>query len=231
MRARLTIVLLITGALLPWAVAQENTSAQNTNAAITRVQQQQPGSRAIRLTQTQVPPELRDVEGYPKPGSTNPEETIVVDVWSPTASVAATANEAERVKLSPDFAASALTAAFRMQSTEHQIENSIKRGFPLGEFWIQTDLEGIDDSLKLAALSVTNDADRQALQQLENQSSRLRLWSDWLIGQNRNLALTEYYISSATLDNDQRFQNSVACTKFLVSMLSSRTLADDNSCL
>ena len=54
---------------------------------------------------------------------------------------------------------------------------------------------------------------------------------DKFIGQNRNLALTEYYISSATLENDQRFQNNVACTKFLVSMLSSRTLADDNSCL
>ena len=134
-------------------------------------------------------------------------------------------------KLSADFAFAALTAAFRMQSTERGLENSIRRGFPLGELWIQTDLEGIDDSLRLAALSVTNDADRQALQQLENQNSRLRQWSDWLIDENRNLRLTEYYISASTLDSDERFQNSVACTKFLVSMLSSRTLADDNSCL
>jgi hypothetical protein len=92
----------------------------------------------------------------------------VIDVWSSATSVAGTANEMERMKLSTDFAASALTAAFRMQATERKIENSIRQSFSLGEFWIQTDLEGIDDSLRLAALSVTNDADRQALQQLEN---------------------------------------------------------------
>src|SRR5271165_3173488 len=110
-------------------------------------------------------------------------------------------------------------------------ENSIRRGFPLGEFWIQNDLAEVDDALKLAALSVSNDADQQALQELEKQSTRLRTWSDWLIDQNQHLALTEYYISSSTLDNDEQFQNSVACTKFLVSMLSSRTLGEDNSCL
>ena len=224
MRSRVMIALLVTGLLVvsgaQKTVAQEKSSAENTNSVTGRSPQQQPSSKTIRATQTQVPPESRDDKGYPQK-SDNTEEKITVEVWS----------TAEPDKLSPDFAPAALTAAFRMQSTERQIENSIKRGFPLGEFWIQTDLEGIDDSLKLAALSVTNDADRQALQQLENQNRRLRVWSDWLIGQNRNLALTEYYISSSTLDNDQRFQNSVACTKFLISMLSSRTLADDNSCL
>jgi len=59
----------------------------------------------------------------------------------------------------------------------------------------------------------------------------LTRFGDWLIDQNHNLALTEYYISSSTLDRDERFQNSVACTKFLVSMLTSRRLAADNSCL
>ena len=227
MRPRVMIALLVTGLLVvsgaQKTVAQEKSSAENTNSVTGRSPQQQPSSKTIRATQTQVPPESRDDEGYPQK-SDNTEEKITVEVWS-------TVDNAEPDKLSPDFAPAALTAAFRMQSTERKIENSIRRGFPLGEFWIQTDLEGIDDSLKVAALSVTNEADRQALQQLENQSSRLRLWSDWLIGQNRNLALTEYYISSSTLDNDQRFQNSVACTKFLISMLSSRTLADDNSCL
>jgi len=47
----------------------------------------------------------------------------------------------------------------------------------------------------------------------------------------QDLALTEYYISSSTLDDDVRFQNNVACTKLLVSMLSSRTLARNSSCL
>jgi hypothetical protein len=154
------------------------------------------------------------------------QHTITVDVWS-----SAEPTQPEPVKVSPDFAAAGLTAAFKMEYTERQIENSLRRGFPLGEFWIQNDLDAIDDSLKMAQLSVSNDADRRALQELEKQSSRLRAWSNWLIDQNRKLALTEYYISSSTLDNDERFVNSVACTKFLVSMLASRTLAENNSCL
>jgi len=158
--------------------------------------------------------------------SDNGEHTIVVNVWSKPGP-----EGPEPVKVSSAFAAAGLNAAFKMELTERKIENSIRRGFPLGEFWIQNDLAEVDDALKLAALSVANDADQQALQELEKQSTRLRTWSDWLIDQNRDLALTEYYISSSTLDNDERFQNSVACTKYLVSMLSSRTLAQTNSCL
>jgi hypothetical protein len=153
-------------------------------------------------------------------------DKITVNVWS-----SAEPPQTAPVKVSRDFAAAGLNAAFKMENTERRIENSLRRGFPLGEFWIQNDLDTIDDSLKIAELSVANDADRQALQELEKQSTRLRLWSNWLIDQNRNLALTEYYISQSTLDNDELFVNSVACTKFLVSMLSSRTLAQNNSCL
>lgn len=133
-------------------------------------------------------------------------------------------------KLSREFTIAALSAAFQMQSSERRIEQSIKRGFPLGEFWIENDLDQVDDSLRLAALNVRSDADLEALQRLQAQSSRLRLWTDWLIQANRNLQLAEYYISPSTLDNDDRFQNAVVCTQALVSMLSGRRLADDRSC-
>ncbi len=158
--------------------------------------------------------------------SDNGKHTIVVNVWSKSGP-----EGPEPVKVSSAFAAAGLNAAFKMELTERKIENSLRKGFPLGDFWIQNDLAEVDNALKLAALSVANDADQQALQELEKQSTRLRSWSDWLIDQNQHLALTEYYISSSTLDNDERFQNSVACTKSLVSMLSNRTLAQAKSCL
>jgi hypothetical protein len=154
------------------------------------------------------------------------EHTIVVNVWSKSGT-----EGPDPVKVSSAFAAAGLNGAFKMELTERKIENSLRKGFPLDEFWIQNDLAEVDDALKLAALSVANDTDQQALQELEKQSTRLRTWSDSLIDNNRHLALTEYYISSSTLDNDEQFQNSVACIKFLVSMLSSRTLAQANSCL
>lgn len=220
------IAFLIAGMLAISVFAQEN-SAQSQNSVVTQHQ----GGTEGRPLEAQKSQKERSAKGHAHQTSDNGEHTITVDVWSSAPSSAAESTEAEHVKVSRDFATAGLIAAFRMEFTERQIENSIRRGFPLGEFWIQNDLDEIDDSLKLAALSVANDTDGKALQQLEKQSSRLRLWSDWLIGENRKLALGEYYISSSALDSDERFQQSVTCTRFLVSMLTSRSLAEDNSCL
>jgi hypothetical protein len=226
MKSRWTIGLLTVCVLVISAVAQEN-SAQTPNSVVA----QQQGAAESSFSKAQTSQEEPGAKGHARQTSDSDEHTITVDVWSSASSSAAESSEPERVKMSPDFATAGLTAAFRMELTERKIENSIRRGFPLGEFWIQNDLDEIDDSVKLAALSVANDTDLKALQQLEKQSSRLRLWSDWLIDENHNLALTEYYIFSSALDSDERFQNTVACTKFLVSMLTSRRSAEDNSCL
>jgi len=172
-----------------------------------------------------------DANSHPDENSSSTGHTITVDVWSSAAPSPTSPSEAETARLSRNFAAAGLNAAFNMESTEREIENSLRRGFPLGESWIRDDLAQIDNSLRVAELSVANDSDREALQQLQQQSKRLRAWSNWLIEQNKMLALTEYYISSSTLDNDDRFQNSVACTRYLVSMLASRRLAENSSCL
>jgi hypothetical protein len=153
-------------------------------------------------------------------------DAITVNVWS-----SAEPAVPEPGKVSRQFAAAGSNAAFNMESVERKIENSLKNGFPLGDFWIQNDLRTIDNSLRMAELSVANETDREALRNLESQRTRLRLWSSWLPEQNHRLGLTEYYISSSALDNDEQFVKSVACTKFLISMLASRTLTENNSCL
>ena len=135
-------------------------------------------------------------------------------------------------KLSPRFAATALSAAARIQFAQRRITNSIRMGFPLGGgFWIQTDLDAIDDSLRAAALSATNEADRQALWQLQNETDRLRVWCEWLIDQNRNLRLANYFMSPNPLNDDERYQSTVTCNNFLMSMLASGKLQEeDRSC-
>ena len=155
----------------------------------------------------------------------------MINVWSSAKSVAGTANEMECKQLSTGFAASALTVAFRMQSTERRIENSIRRGFPLGEFWIQTDLEGIDDSLRLAAFPSPTMLIDKRCSSWKTRTVGCKL-DHWLVDANRKMQLGDYYMSASALDNDTRFQSGVACTKFFgFSMLASRRLADDNSCL
>ena len=150
----------------------------------------------------------------------NGQHTIVVEVWSSTQQMTPNPKKEDPARLSRGFAIAASDAASRLQFTERRITNSIKMGFPLGGgFWIQTDLDSIDDSLRLAALSATNDADQQVLQQLQTQTDRLRAWCDWLIEQNRSLRLANYFISPEPLDNDTEYQNTVTCTRFLLSMV------------
>jgi peptidyl-tRNA hydrolase len=213
MKQRLMATLLMTSVLVISAAAQ-NGGAQTTNSP----------------TQAQVRPESRAAEGYSHHSRDNGQGTIVVDVWSSATPDAAKPKEAEPDKLSSAFAHAAVSAAFRMQSTERKLEYCIKNRYPLNELWIQADLDSIDESLAQASVSATNDADREALQQLQSQSSRLRQWSDWLIEQNRHLRLANYYMSASGLDSDQQFQSSVGCTNFLVSMLSSGRLAENYSC-
>ena len=162
----------------------------------------------------------------------NGQHTIVVDVWSSTVETPAKPKEADPAKLSRGFAVAASDAASRLQFTERRITNSIRMGFPLGGgFWIQTDLDAIDDSLRLAALSATNEPDQQVLQQLQTQTNRLRAWSGWLIEQNRSLRLANYFISPDPLDNDEEYQNTVTCTRFLLSMVAhGRFEEEDRSC-
>ena len=160
------------------------------------------------------------------------QHTIVVDVWSSALQAPVKAKKTDPAKLSRGFAVAASDAASRLQFTERRVANSIRMGFPLGGgFWVETDLDAVDDSLRLAALSATNDADQQVLQQLQTQADRLRAWCGWLIEQNRSLRLANYFISPEPLDNDAEYQNTVTCTRFLLRMVGrGRLEQEDLSC-
>jgi hypothetical protein len=213
------ILTLMIALSLATTVAFCQTDASHGLAEIDRVQSLR---RAAEL-QPGMPPGPPAAQEHLQASRDTDEPTIKVDVWSSA--------QLDTDKLSRRFAVAALNAAARLQFTERRIANSIQMGYPLGAFWIQSDFDSIDESLRVAALSATNEADRQAFQQLDSQNQRLRLWADWLIQQNRELRLANYFISPSSLGNDEQFQNTVTCTNFLISMLASGRLAEDNSCL
>jgi hypothetical protein len=219
MKTRLVVALFMSGVLAISASATES-GAQNTNSS----------TGAALPAQAEAPIGTRVPERYTQERRYTSEDTITVDVWSSAASVAAEPKESEPDQLSLRFAHAALNAAFNMQSTERTLEHSLRRGFPISELWIQAALESIDNSLRQADLSATNDADRQALQDLQSQSTRLRTWTDWVIDAKRNMRLANYSMSASALDSDEQFQTNVGCTTFLVSMLSSRRLVEDYAC-
>lgn len=230
MKRRLTFLLLFIGPLLTSSGAQDNGSGQSTKNVIAPSLQGQSSATNIPLTQARVQP-FHNIKAHAQAGSDNGKKTIVVNVWSRAAVEEAPTNETDPAQLSPAFAVAASKAASSLQFTEGRIENSIRMGFPLGRgFWIRTDFDAIDDSLTVASLSARSDSDWQALRLLQDQTNRLRTWCDWLMDQNRNLRLADYFVSPEPLDNDEQFQNTLVCTRFLTSMLARGKFAEDSSC-
>ncbi len=222
MKRFVVIAFLISGLMMISASAREN-SGKITNDGVRSSREQ--SSTQTPTAQAQVRSGSPVQAGEPQQSDDNDAGRLVVNVWR-----AAPQDDVHTDALSPDFTRAALSTAFRMRSTQRTLEDCIKKRYPLNELWIHSELDSIDESLKLASLSATNDADREALQQLENEHNRLQLWTDWLIDAKKNLRLADYYMSDKKLDNDEQFQSSLACTSFLVSMLSSRRLAEGYAC-
>lgn len=224
MKQWLMIACVITGVLVVSVHAQAKDKVHTTNSVIAKKWSSGKDTRPVR---TEVSPSQNE-KGYPQWSNDTREQSFVAGPCAK--SVADSPENADPDKLSAGFASAALATASRMRSAERRLEFAMKKGYPLCEFCVQAELDLIDGSLTLASTSATNDADRQALQQLESHNRQLRLWSDWLVTANRNLRTANFYMSASALDNDEGFQHAVACTDFLISMLASRRLAQDYSC-
>jgi hypothetical protein len=82
------------------------------------------------------------------------------------------------------------------------------------------------DSLRLAGVAASTDADRNAYQLLSNESQNMSQLSDKYLAQRANLT----YIAQDALENDDLNQRIVACGHALGAMAGSGQFVDDPSC-
>ena len=153
----------------------------------------------------------------------NGKEPIVVNVW-------AAADTPSEERLSREFAAAGLRAATSLRDWQRRIAFNIHMGLPLCEPCIAVDGDHAADTVRLATLTASTDADRAALQQLLNLSDNLRRWSDALVEGNKNWDLGRYYMSPTALSDDPVFKKCEQCARFLARMVASGRLAEDRSC-
>lgn len=151
------------------------------------------------------------------------KERIVVNVW-------AAADTPSEERLSRDFAAAGLRATTLLRDWQRRIAFNIQIGLPLCERCIAVDGDHAADTVRLATLAASTDADRAALQQLLNLFDNLRCWSDALLEGNKTWDLGRYYMSPTALADDPVFTKSEQCARFLAPMFASGQLAEGRSC-
>lgn len=158
------------------------------------------------------------------------EGIIVVNVWASSTPPLADAGQPSGPPLSKDFLTASLRTMTAFRQWQGHLTHTIRNGYPLAEHWIAAHRERAADRLILASLAASTDADRAALTELAKQYENLRQWSDSMVQANRKLDMAKFYMSPATLENDELFQKAAGCANFLAPMLASGHLREDSAC-
>jgi hypothetical protein len=158
------------------------------------------------------------------------EGVIVVNVWASSTSPLADSSDVQGPPLSKGFLAASLRTMTAFRQWQGHLSHTIRNGYPLAEHWIAAHRERAADRLILASLAASTDADRAALNELAKQFENLRRWSDSMVQANRKLDMAKFYMSPATMENDELFQKAAGCANFLAPMLASGHLREDSSC-
>jgi hypothetical protein len=128
------------------------------------------------------------------------------------------------------FSKGFLRAAIEFMGTLREwhtaLASAIQNSFPLGTDWLGQYRARASDTLRLASIAASTDADRNAYQLLSNEFQNMSQLSDKYLAQRANLS----YIAPDALENDGLNQRIVACGHALGAMAGSGRFVDDPSC-
>jgi hypothetical protein len=127
---------------------------------------------------------------------------------------------------SKDFLNAGIEAMSQLREWHASLKNAIERSYPISEEWISVFRRNSQQSLRLAQVAASTDADKNAYPLLANEFNNMNRLSDKYLKMVANMN----YIAPDSLSNDPLEQKLVACGHFLVNMVSSNQLADDGSC-
>jgi len=131
--------------------------------------------------------------------------------------------------LSKDFQKIAVFTLAEMREWKGAIGTVVTSGIPVVGTWSQDYHDRGEADLMQAALAVSTEPDRQALQLLQQQFTRLSEWADTVLGEREALN-ADRTINPNSLQNDQSLAKISQCGQFLSSMIVSGTFSNDSSC-
>jgi hypothetical protein len=131
--------------------------------------------------------------------------------------------------MSKDFQKIAVFTLAEMREWKGAIGGVVTSGIPVVGTWSQDYHDRGEADLMQAALAASTEPDRQALQLLQQQLTRLSEWADTVLGEREALN-ADRTINPNSLQNDQSLAKISKCGQFLSSMIVSGTFSNDSSC-
>jgi hypothetical protein len=130
----------------------------------------------------------------------------------------------------PGFSREFLRAAIEQMATIREwrtaLTNAVQNGYPVGERLIAPFRGQAAQDLRLAAVAVSTDSDRKALQLLTNEFNNMNKLTDRFLEASKSMQ----YVSPDALQNDSADQKILTCAHSLASMAASNQFVDDGSC-
>jgi hypothetical protein len=132
-------------------------------------------------------------------------------------------------KLSRDFASAAISALANVREWRVAVRAMILYGLAVSDTWVQAYHNQTLDAIRQTGVAASTDADKNALQLLQNETDAMTAWANQVDAarQELNGART---VDPNTLQNDPTLAKIQKCSQFLNSMVLSGTFNDDPSC-
>src|ERR1700730_12340276 len=131
--------------------------------------------------------------------------------------------------MSKDFQKIAVFTLDEMREWKGAISTVVTSGIPVVGTWSQDYHDRGEADVMQAGLAASTEPDRQALQLLQQQLTRLSEWADTVLGEREALN-ADRTIDPNSLQKDQSLAKISKCGQFLSSMIVSGTFSDDSSC-
>ena len=132
--------------------------------------------------------------------------------------------------LSRNFMRAGIEEIATMRAWASTLAYAIQNGLPITEQWVTSSREQAAHDLRLAAVAVSTEPDRNALQLLTHEFEAVREWSNKLLQERKSMDTAKYAISTNALQDDPMSQKIISCGHFLATMLGSGSFEDDPSC-
>ena len=128
--------------------------------------------------------------------------------------------------LSQGFLNAGIEAMSQVREWHAALKNAIERSYPISDDWMAPLRRQAQQSLRLAEVAASIDAEKSAFALLANEFNNMsRLSNKYL-----DMAKSLNYIAPDSLSNDPLEQKLITCGHSLVAMVSSSQFVDDDSC-
>jgi hypothetical protein len=132
--------------------------------------------------------------------------------------------------LSRDFMRAGIEEIATMREWANTLAYAIQNGYPISGHWTANSLEQAAHDLRLVAVAVSTESDRNALQLLTTAFEAVHKWSNKLVQERKAMDTAKYATSDNALRDEPASQKIVTCGRFLAAMLGSGSFKDDPSC-